>query len=138
MNYSPAQQSGPHFASPITPPQPPKPPSSTAGKWLIVSGLLFGTVLLALTGTCAYFLVVTPADRVITGPQIPSEYIAQIRALGILDPDERIDFFFSDGWWNIEEGFYYSDTDHLNRYYSDCLRIGDDETTDVFSCYVSE
>ena len=34
--------------------------------------------------------------------------------------------------------YYYSDTDHLNRYYSDCLRIGDDETTDVFTCYVSE
>ena len=106
MNYSPAQQSGPHFASPITPPQPPKPPTSTAGKWLIVSGLVFGTVLLTLTGTCFYFLAVTPEDRVITGPQIPSEYIAQIRALGILDPDERIDFFSSDGWWNIEEGFY--------------------------------
>ena len=106
MNYSPAQQSGPHFASPITPPQPPKPPTSTAGKWLIVSGLLFGTVLLALTGTCFYFIAVTPEDRVLTGPQMPVRYTAQIRALGILDPAERIDFFYTDAMWNIEEGFY--------------------------------
>lgn len=106
MNYSPEQQSGPHFASPIAPPGPPKPPTSTAGKWLIVSGLLFGTVLLTLTGTCFYFIAVRPEDRVMTGPQMPARYTAQIRALGILDPDERIDFFSSDAFSNIEEGFY--------------------------------
>ena len=33
---------------------------------------------------------------------------------------------------------YYADTNHLNRYYSVCLPIRDDETTDVFTCYVSE
>ena len=77
----------------------------TSSSWRI-SGLLVGTILLTLTGTCFYWFAVTPEDRVMTGRQMPSEYTSRIRALDILHPDERIEFFYSDGWWNIEEGFY--------------------------------
>jgi len=48
----------------------------------------------------------TPETFVVEGDQLSTEQQATIESLGVLEPSERILFFYSDGMWDIAEGFY--------------------------------
>ena len=58
-------------------------------------------------GFLVYIGLVGPETHVVPGSQMRSTHLAQIRDLGLLDEDEKIKFFYSDGFLNIEEGFYF-------------------------------
>ena len=87
-------------------PQPPPPRSSGVVKWLVIGGIAFGSVILALTATCIYIGVVGPDTKVLPGAQVPARFGAQIWKLNLLEPDEQIRYFYSDALVNIENGFY--------------------------------
>ncbi len=76
--------------------------------WVLIifaGGGLFSCVscfsLLAVLGANA------PATSVCTGNQMPTEYITELQNLGLLEPDEKISYFYSDGLMDIKEGFYF-------------------------------
>ncbi len=113
------------FGSPqVVKPQTPRSQSSRILKWLLICGLVFGAVMLALFGTCIYVGVRGPDTRVLPGRQVPARFMAQIRRLDLLDPGEQIQYFYSDALLNIEEGMYFL-TDHKVVIYS---RSFDDPT----------
>lgn len=62
--------------------------------------------MFALCGMCMYVGMVGPDTKVLPGRQLPARFLAQIRELNVLEPDEQIQFFYSDALINIEEGFY--------------------------------
>ena len=60
----------------------------------------------AVCATCLYVGAVGPDTKVMSGRQVPARFLAQIRKLEVLEPDEQIRYFYSDALVNIEEGFY--------------------------------
>jgi hypothetical protein len=80
--------------------------SSGLVKWLVVGAIVIGLILAAMMGTCVLLFAQSPDTKVLDGRQIPKRHVEQIRSLGILDPDERIDYFYSDAMFDIEDGFY--------------------------------
>ncbi len=66
----------------------------------------FGLLLLLVIGTISYIGYMAPSTRVLPGRQIPARHAARINGLVPLDPDERIQFFYSDALIDIADGFY--------------------------------
>ena len=87
-------------------PTPPPQRASGWGKWLVIVAIVFGLGFFGMFATCLYIGIATPGTKVLPGRQLPSKYKTQIGKLGILEPGERIEFFYSDGFLDIEEGFY--------------------------------
>ena len=78
--------------------------SSFSGKNIAV--IVVGGLLLTL-GVLETFVPTTPAETyVVEGEQLSTDQRATIESLGILKPGERILYFYSDGFWDITEGFY--------------------------------
>lgn len=100
------------FAYHALPPEA-EPPAASAKprKWLWVLGGSVAVLTAAVMALLVYSILVGPDTKVVPGPQVPQEYVSQIRGLGLLDSDEQIRFFYSDGFLDIEEGFYLF-TDH--------------------------
>jgi len=48
-----------------------------------------------------------PETAVIPGRQLKAEYASVVEELGLLDPDEKILFWYSDGLFSVKEGFYF-------------------------------
>jgi hypothetical protein len=82
------------------------PRSSGIVKWLVIGAIVVGLIMAAMLGTCVLLIAQAPDTKVLGGRQIPKRYVEQIQSLGILDPDEQIDYFYSDAMFNIEDGFY--------------------------------
>ncbi len=55
----------------------------------------------------------------VSGSQLPDRYVRQIRDLGLLDDDERVYLFYSDGFFTIDEGMYFVTDSHLTLYCKD-------------------
>jgi len=75
-------------------------------KWLVALLVGFALSVGALFGTCVYVGMQGPDTKVLAGRQVPARFVDQIRGLGILDADERIEYFYSDALVNIENGLY--------------------------------
>ena len=75
-------------------------------KWLWILGGSVTFVAVALIGLLAYAFIVGPDIEVVPGAQVPQRFLSKIRALDLLEPGERVRFFYSDAFINIEEGFY--------------------------------
>ncbi|MEE9295652.1 MAG: hypothetical protein V3W34_11915 [Phycisphaerae bacterium] len=75
-------------------------------KWFAICGIVLGAVTLAIFATCIYIGVQGPDTKVLSGRQLPARFMAQIRALNLLEPEEQIHYFYSDALLNIEEGMY--------------------------------
>ena len=60
----------------------------------------------AVCATCLYVGTVGPDTKVLSGRQVPARFLAQIRELDLLEPNEQIQYFYSDALVNIEDGFY--------------------------------
>lgn len=83
-----------------------KPRRPRVVKWLIVLGTLAVLGMGGVCATCMYVGMVAPDTKVLSGRQIPKKFMDQIRDLDVLEPGEQIQYFYSDGLLNIEEGFY--------------------------------
>lgn len=70
---------------------------------LIVIGLLF-------TG-CN-----TPETWVYLGGEVPKKYMEEVMSLGLLEKDEEMEYFYSDGLFDIKEGFYFVTDQKLVAY----------------------
>ncbi len=65
---------------------------------------LAGVVALVLLGLLLPATV--PETAVLQGDQLSTDLHAIVESLDILEPTERILYFYSDGIWDIKEGFY--------------------------------
>jgi hypothetical protein len=78
-------------------------------------GLIFGGIgclgILVLFAGLAYIGFTGPETSVYQGRNVPERYVSSMRELGALEEDEELLYFYSDGGFGIEEGFYFvSDT----------------------------
>ena len=75
-------------------------------KWLWILGGPAAVVAVLIMGLLVYAVLVGPDIEVVPGAQVPQRFLSKIRALDLLEPGERVRFFYSDAFINIEEGFY--------------------------------
>ena len=101
-SQTPAVPPYPYSGGPHLPPQ----RSTGLVKWLVIGAIVFGLAILSLFATCIYIGMAGPATKVLPGRQVPARFLEQIRKLNLLEPDEQIQYFYSDSLLNIEGGFY--------------------------------
>lgn len=90
-------------------PYPPPPARRGMPTWAKVLLVLGGAGILgvaALFGVLIYIGVNSPGTAVIPGRQLKSKFVKQINQLGVLEPGEQIEYFYSDAMIGIEDGFY--------------------------------
>lgn len=58
----------------------------------------------------------SPDTYVYLGNQMPKEFIEEIRSLNLLENNEKIKYFYSDGFYDIKEGFYFVTDQKLVAY----------------------
>ena len=76
-----------------------------------------GVVLMILM--CAglvYLGAHAPQTRALAGSQLTRRDLDTIRGLGLLGPDERVKYFYSDGMLGIEQGMYFFTDDKVVVY----------------------
>jgi hypothetical protein len=76
-------------------------------KLKIIVGSILGIILLIIIVFFWIFAVYSPDTKIVPGAQLKNSYLSVIRDLKLLDPDEKIQFFYSDGLFDIKEGFYF-------------------------------
>ena len=75
-------------------------------KWLWILGGSVTFVVVVLLSVVMYVGIVGPSTEVIPGAQVPERFLSKIRALDLLEPGEKVKYFYSDALVNIEDGFY--------------------------------
>jgi hypothetical protein len=71
---------------------------------------LAGLLLLVCGGIFAFVLslgMMAPATYVYTAGQIPQRFLNVAEEIGGLQPDENVEFFYSDGFTDVKDGFSY-------------------------------
>ena len=53
-----------------------------------------------------YIAAAGPDTRVLPGRQVPAKFASRIRDLDLLEPDEKVLYFYSDALVDIDNGFY--------------------------------
>ncbi len=95
------------------------PPRRKRGPWAVVLGIvggLAGLSCLGCVGFFAWFFTVAPDTQVAEGASVPERHLKTMRDLGVLEEGERVRFFYSDAFLDIEDGFY-TLTDRALRIY---------------------
>ncbi len=88
-------------------PLPAQPKSSGAWiKVLVIAGGLLVVVIVALFAVLVYIGSEGPSTSVMPGRQVPKEFVSTIQALGLLESDEQILYFYSDAIVDIQDGLY--------------------------------
>lgn len=113
MSYSPADPY--QSVQPVAQP-PPRRGMSTFVKCLIGVAIAGALGVVALIVVFVYVGNMGPATQVLGGRQVPARFIEQIKKLDVLEPDEKIAFFYSDALLNIEDGFYLLTDRHVVIY----------------------
>ncbi len=84
-------------------------PRSTNPIWWILGGC--GTLMVLGCCGCAGFLMYVgaygPETSVYPGDEVPSHFTDEMKEVGALEEGEQILFFYSDGFTDILEGFYF-------------------------------
>ncbi|ARV09889.1 hypothetical protein BTO05_09645 [Winogradskyella sp. PC-19] len=57
-----------------------------------------------------------PETYIYLGRQVPKKYIDEIKTLGLLSSNEKIKYFYSDGFNDIKEGLYFVTDKNLVAY----------------------
>jgi hypothetical protein len=57
-----------------------------------------------------------PETFVYIGHQVPKKYLDEIRSLALLEPDEKIKYFYTDAMFDIKDGLYFVTDKHLVLY----------------------
>ena len=79
-------------------------------KWPWILGGCGLLVLLAVGAMLAFFFYVGsrgPDTDVYAGNELPGRFLDDMREVGALETDERIDYFYSDAIVDIRDGFYF-------------------------------
>ncbi len=74
---------------------------------LLVMGGLCALSCVSCIGFFAWFGANTPDTYIYAGNEVPATYLQTARALGVLDHDEKVQWFYSDDVLGIEDGFYF-------------------------------
>jgi len=71
-----------------------------------------------LTITFILFLVAcdVPETYVYLGKQVPKKYIKEIKSLGLIEKDEKLIYFYSDGLTDIKDGLFFVTDQNLVLY----------------------
>lgn len=72
--------------------------------WLLITG---GMLCVVMCGGLSYLAEVAPDTAVYVGNQVPQEFQNVMKDLDALEDNERIAYFYSDGFLNITDGFYF-------------------------------
>ncbi len=77
--------------------------------WWVLGGA--GILALVCCGGIVMMLgyvgVAGPETSVYAGNQVPERFLATAREVGVLDPGEKVRFFYSDALVDIRQGFYF-------------------------------
>ena len=98
-----------HYQSPYGS-HPPPPPRRGSSVLLWVLGGAVGLIVLVCGGCLAslmYVGVTAPETSVYPGNRVPERYMQVMKDVGALDAGETILFFYSDGFTDIRDGFYF-------------------------------
>lgn len=76
-------------------------------KALLIVGGVVGLVMIAICAGLLYIGVKGPETAAIPGSKMRHDHMATIQRLGLLDPGEQIQFFYSDALVDIEQGLYF-------------------------------
>ena len=75
-------------------------------KIFIGCGVLIVAAIALMMVALIYIGAVSPSTRVRAGDQVRSKFVDELRELGMLEPDEELRYFYSDGLLSIREGSY--------------------------------
>ncbi len=106
---------------------------------LKIIGIVVGFAIVLLCSGVLYIGAVSPEKRVVSGAQLPTRFVDTIRQLELIDDDERIRLFYSDGLIGIKEGMYFV-TDRQLVIYSEsyeqpAIRIAFDQIKAIDAAY---
>ena len=74
-------------------------------KWMYYVGIPTGVLALALMGSGLLTMTgVLPSTKVVTGSEMPSKDISLLTEKGVIHPNEKIEYFYSEGFSSILEG----------------------------------
>ena len=85
-------------------------------KVLIAIAIVAGVFLALVFGGLVYLGTVSPETFVVHGHQMRSSQKRTVEELGLLEPGEKIKYFYSDGLINIKDGMYFATDKHLVLY----------------------
>jgi hypothetical protein len=91
----------------------------TMKKLLVIFLLLTGLIGAAVTGGLVYVGLVGPETRVVAGHEVSKHQAKIIGQLGLLQPGERIQYFYSDAVVDIRNGMYFVTDRRLVLYCKD-------------------
>lgn len=87
---------------------PTAPPRGNRWVWPVLGGCgLLILICVALLIWFFYRAAQGPETDVYTGNEVPREYFDTMKELGAIEPDERVDYFYSDSFAHIRDGFYF-------------------------------
>ncbi len=95
-----------HLATPLSRIDKDRSEGISIAKLAKVSLSALGIVGLGLMVSYTVVTVVGPPTKVVSGEQIKERHLEVISSLDILEPDEKILFFSTDAFWDIQDGFY--------------------------------
>ncbi|MCA8980719.1 MAG: hypothetical protein H6831_16200 [Planctomycetes bacterium] len=75
-------------------------------KILLGCGVLIGAVVVVTILGLVYIGTMTPGTAVQPGEKVRKSFVAEMRELGVLEPDEELRYFYSDGLLSLREGCY--------------------------------
>lgn len=84
-------------------------PERKSRTWLWILLSIVGILCLSCGGCLTWLIVLAangPDTSVYAGNQVPAKFVETMRELGALDDDERLLYFYSDGFGDIKTGFY--------------------------------
>lgn len=76
-------------------------------------GIGFGILVFLVIAWFVALLNNGPDTSVYLGAQVPKHFMNEVRKLGLLEEGEVIKFFYSDGLFDIKDGFYFVSDRHL-------------------------
>jgi len=80
--------------------------SGRSWKWLWVLGGMASLAGLALLAGLIYIGSVSPDTAVVPAAELPERFVTRIRELSLLEPEEKLVFFYSDALTDIEDGVF--------------------------------
>ncbi|HEX5066904.1 MAG TPA: hypothetical protein VFY49_12370, partial [Myxococcota bacterium] len=81
-------------------------PPTLRRKIFVALAVAGGAGILALLVALGYLGKHAPPLQVVYGAQIPRNYVEGIRELGVLEPGEKVRFFYSTGVFDFRDGMY--------------------------------
>jgi hypothetical protein len=82
-------------------------PPPRLGRWQRVLALTAAVASVSFLGGAGYVGIVGPASYAVPGDELAARFVRRIRALGLLEEDESVRYFYSSAVLDIEDGCYF-------------------------------